>query len=68
MLHLLHHCQQLLDAGGQGAGRLADLLEVDVLLRVSGLESLLRVAQGAFHLLQLLGQGFVSFLHLSFNL
>lgn len=68
MLYLIQHCQQPFDGGLQGVGRLADLVVVDCLLLLHSLQSLLSLAQSAFHLLQLLGQGFVGLLQLRFNL
>lgn len=68
MVHLFQHCQQAFDGGCQGVGRLADLVVVNGLLLLRSLQSLLSLAQSAFHLLQLPGQGFVGLLQLPFHL
>ncbi len=68
MVHLFQHRQQPFDGGRQGVGRLADLVVVDRLLLLRSLQSLLSLAQSAFHLLQLPGQSFVGLLQLRFQL
>lgn len=68
MLYLFQHSQQVFDGGRQGVGGVAQLLVEEALLLLRCLQGLLRLAQGALHLLQLPGQRSVGLLHLSFHL
>ena len=61
--HLSERGQQLFDGGGQAAGTRVDLPVVGGLQLLGGLQGLLRQAQRAFHLLQLLAQRLVGLLH-----
>lgn len=67
-LYLFHQSQQPFHRGHQGVGGLYNLFMVDGLLLLHRCQSLLGLAQGPLHLLQLSGQGFVTLLQLCFHL
>lgn len=67
-VHLFQHSHESFDGGHQGAGRFAHVVVVHRLLLLCSLQTLLSLAQSAFHLVQLLRQGFVGLLQLRFRL
>lgn len=67
-LHLFHQSQQAFHSGHQGVGRLHNMFVVHGLLLLHRRQSLLSLAQGLLHLLQLPGQRFVTLLQLRFHL
>lgn len=66
--YLFQHPMHRFDGGHQGVWSFVNVVMVGGVLLLHGLQSLLSLAQGAFHLLQLPAQGFVGLLQLRFHL